>query len=826
MTAATGVRTTRRTQGWRSGEKFRITPTRADLLDAAFAVGLCGLGVLGFRTTYGGSAYLVAGVLAACFGVALAYLANRLGQPVLALAAVTVVVFFLFGGAVALRATAAGGVLPTVATLHDLSSTSIFGWKDLLTTLPPVGSSSHLLALPYVVGLLGGVTAMCIAGRSRRAAAPLLAPAAVLAVGILFGTSKPADLFLQGAVFGVVALAWVALRHQRRRPTIGGHGRLNRLVGGVALLACAGACAQTVSSYLPFANMQHRVVLRSYVQPPFDPGAYPSPLAGFRQYVEPATARRPKSLRDTVLFSIAGLSKGSDVRIATMDAYDGLVWGFDTGANTDSSTSDAFQRVGSSIPPVAQGSHVTATVTVGAYGDVWLPDAGYLTGLSFAGRDSAALASAFRYNLDSGTAVVPSGLRSGDSYSFTTLLPVMPSASTLAGASPAGAVLPVTGVAPEVAIDAKRWSVNATGTYAKLQAIASYLKTNGEYSDGDSGGGSNSPEVLPGHSAGRIASFLNDTHLVGDGEQYAATMALMANALGDPARVVFGAVPEAGGTVKGKDIAAWAEVDFAGIGWVPFDATPPISHKPQPQPPKPQQATSNSQVVPPPPIIAPPPIGNPSQTSSAGKQNAAHKAAPKGGGITVPGWAITSAKYGGPSLSLLLLLLTAVLVLKIRRRRRRRKRGPTTSRIAGGWYEIVDLARDLGTAVPAGWTRREQARLLGDVELTRLAIDADASIFGPGMPIDADVVRYWTQVEDGLRRLRSTVSFWHRFRATISWRSLRRPPVVGGLPGDNLVPTSGLLSGAAEAPSDGRRSLALIDQLARRPGRQEPGAHS
>ncbi len=757
-------------------ERFRIKPNGADITDAACAFVLCGLGVLGFKTTYGGTDYLVIGTIAIAFGIALAYIANRLGQPVLGVAVVTVVVFFLFGGAVALRATAVGGVLPTLTTVHALSNASVSGWRDLLTTLPPVGTSDHLLALPYVVGLLGGVTAMCIAGRSRRAATPLLAPVAVLAVGILFGTSKPAALFLQGSVFAAVALGWAALRQYRLHAAVGSRGGAGRVIGAGALLVCGCVGAQTVAAHFPFAHGHQRVVLRTYTQPPFDPGAYPSPLAGFRQYIGPTSklvnASTKVRLNDTTLFTVAGLPTGTRIRIATTDAYSGLVWGFDTSVSSDATASDVFQRVGSVIPAAIAGTPATAKITVGAYDDVWLPDAGNLTSVTFAGPNAATLASSFRYDLVTGTGVTPTQLKAGDTYQLQLILPQIPDAKILAGASPASSPLPITGAAPQVAVDAKQWTASATGAYAKLQALASHL-IDGAYSDGAATGDTTALQVLPGHGSARIANFLKGEQLVGDGEQYATTMALMSNALGYPARVVFGAAPEADGTVKGKDVAAWAEVDFAGIGWIPFNATPPTSHVPTPQKQQQQQTQTNNQVVPPPPVAAPPPVDNPGQATSNDKQ-APKKAAPKPTGSGIPRWAIAGATYGGPPVLLVLGFIVVVLAIKSRRRRRRRKRGPSTARIAGGWYEVVDKARDLGVAVPGKRTRREQATAIGDAHLSDLARRADAAIFGLGTPAKADVDRYWQQVSDALRRLKKTVGRPRRLRAALSLRSLRK----------------------------------------------------
>ena len=67
----------------------------------------------------------------------------------------------------------------------------------------------------------------------------------------------------------------------------------------------------------------------------------------------------------------------------------------------------------------------------------------------------------------------------------------------------------------------------------KVLALAAYLRDNGRYSNG---GGAQSV-ITAGHGSGRLTSFLEGKQIIGDDEQYAATMALLANAVGVPARV-------------------------------------------------------------------------------------------------------------------------------------------------------------------------------------------------------------------------------------------------------------------------------------------------
>ena len=62
------------------------------------------------------------------------------------------VVFFLLGGPLCLRSVGDTAFVPGGQTLSTLVDQAIFGWKDLLTTLPPVDGDGPLLVLPWLLG--------------------------------------------------------------------------------------------------------------------------------------------------------------------------------------------------------------------------------------------------------------------------------------------------------------------------------------------------------------------------------------------------------------------------------------------------------------------------------------------------------------------------------------------------------------------------------------------------------------------------------------------------------------------------------------------------
>lgn len=81
------------------------------------------------------------------------------------------------------------------------------------------------------------------------------------------------------------------------------------------------------------------------------------------------------------------------------------------------------------------------------------------------------------------------------------------------------------------------------------QALAEKLKESGWFSHGLSG---DYPSTA-GHGNYRIDQLLAGTAMVGDSEQYASAMALMARSLGLPSRVVLGFLPK---TTKVKSAKA------------------------------------------------------------------------------------------------------------------------------------------------------------------------------------------------------------------------------------------------------------------------------
>jgi transglutaminase-like putative cysteine protease len=782
------------------GERFahddpRYAPprarTRAGLLDLAALVVMLGVVVVGFEPVWGSQGYLAPAVGGLVLGLLVAWLGAAWRWSTLSVAAATIVVYFVAGGALALGSSTVAGVVPTAETARGLLRGAVFSWKSFVTTAPPLSSFPDLALVPFVLLLVTSVVAGTIAWRAKRPVWALVPVLVGLVGALLLGTIVPARPVLQGTVLGVVALLWSAWRTTERRlrdrdtTTEASEEALRRLTihrarTGAIVLAVAAAAAVVLG---PVVAPDHgRVVLREDVVPPPDLHEYVTPLASFRHYV--------KDQKDDALLTVSGLPAGARVRLATLDAYDGVVYS----ATSDDKSSGSFVRVGEKIATDATGTPVTLGVQVKGYSGPWIPDLGSLTGVTFGGDRAKDLEDGTYYDAVTGTAITTGLLRDGDTYTVHAAWQAQPKEADLKGVPIAAVELPKpTNVPASVQAKAEQFVGGATDPLTQLQRLRDALLKSGTYSSGIG----DQPPSRPGHSADRIDTLLASETMVGDDEQFAVAYSLMAQSLGIPARVVMGVYPDAAAgwkpgtdfTATGKDVHAWVEVPFQGKGWVAFDAVPEENNKVQPQP--------RSQQVPKPPVLQDPePPSEPDQADTAKAKDDKKKDDEQDG--TPFDWGHAVAVGAAVAIPLAIVLLPFVLLLgyKSRRRLRRRLAGAPADRISGGWHEIVDAAVDLGHAVTAGATRQETG---GALEATypaagtlTLARHADASVFGTGDPSDADVEAYWGGIEAAVAQMRAAVPWRKRVAARLSLRSVRRSratPDTTAVADDPLTPT-------------------------------------
>ena len=230
----------------------------------------------------------------------------------------------------------------------------------LAIVMPLVGFEVLGIA-PYLVGLVAATASVSAALRARWFGLALVAPASVLIVSVAFGVYNAQAPWLIGAAFTAVALAWAAWRtrraaRQRQTEALDPSEarRAARAVPAVlAITALLGASAAGAAAASVSPIGEDRRVLRDYVVPPLELYDFPSPLTNFRKYVT--------SGEDTTLFTVEGLPEGAPVRLATLDAYDGVVYSV-AGAGGDGS--GVFTRVGRDIENDVVGEPVSLEVAI------------------------------------------------------------------------------------------------------------------------------------------------------------------------------------------------------------------------------------------------------------------------------------------------------------------------------------------------------------------------------------------------------------------------------------------------------------------------------
>lgn len=801
---------------------------RQAAMDVAVLLGALVLGLSPLPVVFGGTVVLPALGLGVLAGTVLGLLAGWRGWTALTVTALTLVLALLGGGPLV-----GASALPTPGGLRAVARALVTCWSDVLTLSPPTGRVGDVLLAPYLLALVGAVTAVTVTLRARRAAVGALAalvPVGVLVVSVLLGTAEPpVRPAVAGTAMGVVLLVWASAR--------AGTLRVRRYVAGSMVTALALVAGVALAPAVTGGT--GRFVLRNELTPPFDPAEHASPLSAFRSFVK---------ADNEVLFTVTGLPAGARVRLATLDRYDGTVWNVAGGQAAEGS--GEFRRVGDTIDTSAVGERARMTFTIEGLSGVWLPTVGQAESFRADGSTSEEL----RYNDATGAAVLTGGVTKGTTYTLDAVVPPTEVADDVVGdASSADVVLPRdSGVPTVIQAQALQVARDAGRPVQQARALASWLTQTGYFSHGLTDDGDY--PSLAGHGAARMTQLLQSSPMVGDGEQYASALALMARSLHLKARVVIGFVPGAGDSataatakatstdgavqVRAKDVQAWVEVAFAGHGWVAFDATPPTTRTPaqdqQDAPSKPQP-----QVIQP-PLPAQDPVTSPQDDAEQPQTNAP----PDGAGV--PGW-LRVVAWGGAGLLVLLVLASPLLVvlgLKARRHTRRRRANRSRVAVAGAWDELVDTARDLRVDPSPAATRPECARelaaalvavvpasssvrrrpsrhaLAGAVaptgpggpvavlapaeggalardgafavggapaegaalaeHLVGLATRADRAVFGPQPPSEQEVDGYWGRVEETLADLRRGLPRRVRFRAAVSWRSLRGARGAGG----------------------------------------------
>jgi hypothetical protein len=713
----------------------RADPVLAGLLTTA--------ALAAWWTTFDGFGWLVVGAVGAALGTVVVVLHARRGA--LTWAVVTVPLAFLLLGVGVLGVDFSGGGLPRGNTLTRVVSGAWESWSLLVGTHPPVQPTGTVLLAPALAGMLTAAIATALSLSSARPGWPVVPLLALLSVVLVTGSRLSASVAVFGAGFGLACLTWAALRSDRAGRDSPTAARWP--AAAPTLVVCAVLAVPLGGTVL--GPDHDRLVLREQTAA-YAVDAVATPLDSFRRFRKQA-GDLPDNAWRTQLMRVTSSPAGTVLRFTVLNRYDGRRW---VAANDvePGSHDDRFQLFSAddlTTTELTETTPIRVDLT-GAWNSQWLPLAGRLVGFDTDFPGSVPL-DVLRFNPVSSTAVATRTLGGNDEYRFfaefpDTRLPTDAQASSLVDE-------PTYAAAGFVDTWARAARQRADSRIGAVLEAAAMMKRRGRYSDGASGW---EVRFVRGQDQARLDDFLNGPHTVGDDEQYAAAMALVATRLRVPARVVVGARVPPDGIVKGNDVVAWVELRISDGTWRELPRTAYMSLRP----PRRHDPPNPAVVVPPGPE---PPTPQPTQQPQPQPQDQPHHDQPRATSTTDWRW-------------LLLLLVPAaagaIPAYKLVRRARRRRSPRISLRYAGAWQELVDRARDLGLAVPARRSRPAQASALG-AGTTGLASTADDAVFGVVPPSPEAAETYWDTALQVRGRLGPDVPSWRRYLAPFSLASLR-----------------------------------------------------
>ncbi|WP_339350663.1 DUF3488 and transglutaminase-like domain-containing protein [Bifidobacterium indicum] len=742
--------------------------------------------------------WLLVGLLASPAGTLIALTWSRHAPRPCIQAGLLVLAQFVLGPIITLNGTTILHLLPTTQTLIQGWTATFGSFKALVAIDPPLGWEAGGFMALWTLLLWTSFLAAFLArirpyDRPRRPdgridPAPILATLPILitmSASALLGTSHGWHPEIMGCCLWVLLLLWASWRlHliQSGRP----------LAKALTLVLTLGiALGGTLQVPLD------RLVLRDRYQPPIDPCQFTSPLSDYRSYI--------KDHKDDTLVTVHNLPAGTPVRMAVMDRFDGKVWNLSDSA-TPGQSSD-YRRIGSAVSPSrddggdtnrTQGPTFKALFTIHqGFGRSWLPTAGQASSIN-PGRNLSREDLYYNKGTDSALSATPLGAET--TYTVQGTLNVRPDREAIRNSQVGAAQVPQISDPPDSLPQAAALMTSLQdkpGTRAL--AIETRLHQDGWFSHGLEG---DYPSPS-GHGDYRVSQLLQAQAMVGDSEQYASAMALLARQMGLPSRVVLGLIPKDkqgdiskartrqdpdGGTTvdfRGGDVEAWVEINLAGLGWVPFYPTPQETKTPDKNlnltPPNPKTLVRQ----PPPPLVDPPRDDQRTNgRTRVGGQDADQTAGPslwtRFGPLVGRVLAYSSPVWG------VALLVLAILALKAWILNRARTKGSAEERIEQGWRQVGNLAWQSGLR-PQG-TRREQARTIGrdllgqstfkagrDTDrdkLNRLCTLADRATFDNRRVSDQDALEYWRLTDQVRRSILVGLPRSRRWRTRLSLRHL------------------------------------------------------
>jgi hypothetical protein len=688
---------------------------------------------------------------------------------------------WLLTAALVLFAGAPGSALSGFA-LSAVGEGAVNGWAQLLTITLPAPPQPELLVIPFTLTWVAVAAGTELVLRTRVVVAAMLPPLVALAVALAFSVPGSGSNLPEGVIFTVSALGALLLKNARPGATappvsasaelgetaqtywIHGIDRGRRLrVGFTAIASMLAVTVLAAVAAPPALSGRAAANPRHYWPVPIRPVAQLDPLNQVAGWLA-----RP---RQSLFLAQSGSSE--PWQFAVLDQYDGEQW----------TSSDRFTPLGvGSIwsADAGQGQVVNADLRITGLNGSLIPTAGRPVSVENPGL-----------SVDPSTGMLLSDrqLRSGTELTVnsmpTTNWPAADLAGLTAAIGPATAAdLRLPGNLP-TALYSLPISALKTGTadsaYQEAALLEQYLLRNF----------ANDPKSPAGAAVGDLEQFLKSR--TGTTVQFAEAFTLAARILRLPSRLMVGftAGSRAGGSrayrIDGGDVLVWSEVDFTGVGWIPFFPTPKPSSKSTHTPDGPA-------------------LGETAAEAGAMAQALQIKPRPVVGGPN-------PARVPAPSPWRLLLWIAFTLVVIAAlahaalfflapriRRYRRRARGTPEQRVAGAWCDLIEqLARmgekplpgDSNSAIANRVIRASGQRgTRGAAQLSRLVTAAQ---FDPAESVleatAADAWRYRDAIRVALRnaaaenrrlRVRSVARVASRLLGGHRGETTRRPQGVRG----------------------------------------------
>jgi len=793
-------------------------------VNTLFMMGGSAVAAWALSPVFGSARYLLVVAVAIIVGSGVAVLCERLKWSASRVALLGLLAYVVAGFTLVVP-----GAMSDASALGDaavdLLRGPVLGWKDIVTLPLPLGDYGNALVPVFALFLAGTATSTWIAARAKRSW-PLAAvtAGAMVIVAIAIGPAVRADTlawapsgtyvsreFIVGLAAFAVILSWFGWRawYTRRQAIAAAFGaggmrlatssHASRLAGASAALAMivVSVAAATIVTG-PIAQQTPREVARSVIDPQLAVETKVSPLSAYREYfADEAFA--------ATLFTVNVEAGAPDrVRLATLPYFDGEEF---SAADPAGSAVAHFERVPSHVDVAGDTTDVVATVSIGVQAGIWVPIVGELGSVDFGGPRQATLVDGFYYlkSADAGVMVADGGLLSGDTYRVDGVVPTEIPALDQIG-SPPGVATIASDLIPE---SLHEWVANqeVTTDAAGLTELVHRLRSRGylshaidEPTDGTvpawqrSLSGYAFATSASGHSFDRIDRLFaqlneregeistdDDAQLVagvGDDEQFAPAVAMLAADLGFPSRVVIGArltdTDEDGwaapaceaGVCRGQNMSVWTEVQSDKGIWVPIDVTPQHQSPVAPNIADQRDPEYASALDPERAEAIVPPLTQRGQTDDEAPE--VEEAA--------PGWLWVGPALRIAGISLLGLLIVfgpflSILIWKLARRNRRR-RGEARDVVYQGWDAYLDDAVDSGLPPLPLATRTEVAREYATRNGTALATWTDQVTFGNAPVDDTSADQFWVLIAADRAELLARKSWWGRIKMRFSLRSM------------------------------------------------------